>query len=521
MAFMTRIAKPRVVGDTQETVDGIERELRAIGVAYEEQTPGVVEVPAIELLGRQFRERHAVTVKDPSIVVRFGQGKALLVMAHYDTVDESPGACDNAAAVAVLVELARVLHDHPPSQPVIIAFTSAEEIGLAGAESLADRLDIEFAIALDLVGGDGPLALNGASKLIGEAELAWLRDAADEAGADLTAPLPHRVISRWWPQAERSDHGPFTRRGVRAVHFYNRGNDGENIDLAYHSPLDVPSRVHRESVAEVGRFLRALASSRVPAHDGDGVWLAGVVMPRWVLIAIEVILALSTLVLVRQRGPREAGAGLLVGAASYAIAIATSIVVMQLVQPFGGAWMFDPLVWTIAAAAVTLGTFGLIAGVVRRVKGWTGAHRYRVLGAVVCLVIGVIVLAIGAAELAWIWLVVAAAIALLPAPIALVISLLPAVLVLQPSQLREAAWNGFLPPSLPVGALVSLLLVPTVSTAAWWLRSRRTHIGPLGSLVLTVGWGLLVIGGLVVAVTRPEPCSAAEFVRFHLRCDRV
>lgn len=521
MTFMTRIAKPRPVGQTSETVAAIENELRAIGVAYEEQTPGVVELPAIELLGTQFRERHAIAVMDPNIVVRFGEGKALLVMAHYDSVAGSPGACDNAAAVAILVELARVLHEHPPTQAVILAFTAGEEVGLAGAEALADRIDVDFAIALDLVGGDGPLVMNGASTLIGRAELTWLRDAADSAGVELTAPLPHRVISRWWPQAERSDHGPFTLRGVRAVHFYNRGNDGEWLDSAYHSARDVPSRVHPESVAAVGRFVRELAMSRVPRHDGDGVWLAGLVVPRWILIALELLLAASTLVLFRTRQPSESGSGLLLGGASYAVATAITIALLQLLQPFAGAWIFAPLPWLVAAALICIGTFGLITRIVGRVKRWTGAHRYRVLATLLCLVTGLGVLAIGAPELAWIWLVAAAAIAALPAPFALVISLLPAVLVLQPLQLREASWNGFLPPSLPIAGVVSLLLVPPVATGAWWFRSRRTHIGPLGTLVLTVGWGLLVIGGLVVAVTQQPPCSAAEFDRFHLACDRV
>lgn len=521
MTFMARIAKPRPVGHTEETVAAIESELRAIGVAYEEQTPGVVEVPAIELLGMHVRERQAIAVMDPNIVVRFGEGKALLVMAHYDSVAPSPGACDNAAAVAILVELARVLHEEPPAQPVILAFTAGEEVGLAGAEALADRVDVDFAISLDLVGGDGPLVLNGASTLIGNAELAWLRDAAERAGVDLTAPLPHRVISRWWPQAERSDHGPFTVRGVRAVHFYNRGNDGEWLDSAYHSARDVPARVHPQSVAAVGRLVRALAMSRVPAHDGDGVWLAGIVVPRWILIVLELLLAATTLVIFRHREPRESGAGLLLGGASYALAIIIAILATQALQTYEGAWLFAPLPWLVATAMICIGSFGLITRIVGRIRRFSGAHRYRAFAALSCLVSGLLVLAIGAPELAWIWLIAGAAIATLPAPLALVFSLLPAVLVLQPLQLREASWNGFFPPALPIAGVVGLLLVPAVATGAWWLRSRRTHIGPLGSLVLTVGWGLLLIGGLVVAITREPPCSAAEFGQFLLACDRV
>src|SRR6185312_11446709 len=102
--------------------------------------------------------------------------------------------------------------------------------------------------------------------LIGTSEMRWLADAADRAGTIVRAPLGHRLVSRWWPQAERADHGAFTRRGVRAFHLYNRGTDGDWIDLAYHSPRDVPERIDRASVAATGRLLRALVAEPPPPH---------------------------------------------------------------------------------------------------------------------------------------------------------------------------------------------------------------------------------------------------------------
>src|SRR5205823_4200407 len=147
--------------------------------------------------------------------------------------------------------------------------------------------------------------LNGASELIGLAEMRWLAAAADRAGVTIRAPLAHRVVSRWWPRAERSDHGPFTRRGVRAFHLYHRGQDGERIDLAYHSERDLPSRVVPASIDELGRVLRALIDEPIPAHDGDGFWLpiaSNTVVPRWLLIAIcAVFAAVTTILLLRSR----------------------------------------------------------------------------------------------------------------------------------------------------------------------------------------------------------------------------
>jgi hypothetical protein len=50
-----------------------------------------------------------------------------VVGAHYDTVPGTPGANDNASGVAVLLELARLLRDHPAGQRVrFVAFANEE-----------------------------------------------------------------------------------------------------------------------------------------------------------------------------------------------------------------------------------------------------------------------------------------------------------------------------------------------------------------------------------------------------------
>jgi hypothetical protein len=535
---------PSLDSDGSRTAAGyIEDEFDRLGVIVTRVPVGTVALPAIRVLGRLYREAHSVSTTDPNLVVRFGpSGDAVLIMAHYDTVAKSPGAADNAVAVALLIELARALRDQPPSQPVVLAFTANEEIGLVGAEALAAaRNDIAFAIALDLLGGDGPLVINGASKLVGRSELGWLAAAADQAGITLTTPPAHRVVSRWWPQSERSDHGPFTRRGVRAVHFYNRGNDGDWIDLAYHSPRDVPARVHRDSVAAVGRLLRAVVASPPPVPDGDGFRVplaANTVVPRWALIAVELALLLVVIITLArsrdgivawlarrdQRPTTPRGPALLVGAACYALAIIAACVIER---AFSGGhpapWLHAPLRSLIGDALVLVGSFGLATRAVARIRPWRGGQRYRVLASIVCAVIGTTLLVVGAAELAWIWLVPAAILAVVPpraALVAIALSLLPVACVLNAHQLREAAWNGFLPLSLPLAAWLGILGTPTIAAVAWWLR-RRAPTGPLGTLVLGVGCGLAVIIGLVFAITFEPACSAVKFESFHLACERV
>ncbi len=499
-------------------------------IPVERALVGDVDLPVIEVLGTVHRRATRTHSSDPNLIARFGPpGKALLIMAHYDTVPGSPGAIDNAAAVGVLIELAKTLAVDAP-RPVIVMFSANEETGLVGAEAFAERRgsEIELAIALDLIGGDGGLVVNGASTLIGAAEMTWLARGADRAGVTLRAPLAHRVISRWWPQAERSDHGPFTRRGIRAIHLYNRGHDGDWIDLAYHSAEDVPARVRRESVDQLARVLFALTRDPIPAHDGDGFWLpvvSNTIVPRWSLLALCIACYGAIALLVTTRRRREGrGLGLLVAIPCYAAGAAAVILLEHLL---GGGhpapWLHAPLRWLIGEYLLLAGIVGLLSRFVSRFAPWGGERRYLVLAVIAPLVIGSAWLVTGAAELAWIWLVPALLAASAPRLgrfgfFSLMPLLLPLALVLAPTQLREAAWNGFLPPAVPFGVWITTLGFPSFGGIAWYLRTRERS-GPLGTLVLPVGCLLAILSGVALVGSASPSCSAAQFHRLGLACE--
>jgi Zn-dependent M28 family amino/carboxypeptidase len=54
-------------------------------------------------------------------------GETFIIGAHYDTVFGTPGADDNASAVAVLLELCRLLKDYQPSKTLKLIFFVLEE----------------------------------------------------------------------------------------------------------------------------------------------------------------------------------------------------------------------------------------------------------------------------------------------------------------------------------------------------------------------------------------------------------
>jgi hypothetical protein len=66
--------------------------------------------------------------------------KAVLLMAHYDSVPNGAGASDDGVGVAAMLETLRVLKSEPPlKNDVIFLFSDGEEPGLLGAKAFADE----------------------------------------------------------------------------------------------------------------------------------------------------------------------------------------------------------------------------------------------------------------------------------------------------------------------------------------------------------------------------------------------
>src|SRR5215212_11859822 len=93
-----------------------------------------------------------------------GNGKSFLIAAHYDSVPTSPGATDNGAGVAALLETLRALKAGPAlPNDVIFLFTDGEERGLIGARAFVDQHpwagDIGVVLNLDTRGNTGPAVM--------------------------------------------------------------------------------------------------------------------------------------------------------------------------------------------------------------------------------------------------------------------------------------------------------------------------------------------------------------------------
>ncbi len=519
----------------RQAAEYVARELSQAGLAVERVPVGRQDIPEI-LVGSDVMMRgRVVELADETIVARLPatgghRGPAVLVMAHTDSVVDTPGAVDNAVAVAILLELAQTLQDVERPHPIILAATACEENGLAGARALADELQetIGLAISLDLVGSPGVLTLNGLGPDVGAPAMERFVRASRTSGVAIDAPLTHRIVSRNLPQLERSDHGVFAAQGVPAVHLYHRG-EVERIYLPYHGPLDSIDEVDVDALADAAAYVQALALDSAPLPDVPTppatIFFGALVVPNSVVSAVELAMLLfvvASLHRLRRRPPglgaRWHGLGFVVLAWFVAWALVAAIEwIAGDVAGHPQPWIHAPGRSTVAEVLAAGLSFTALLGV--------GAARpldvrWALPAAIAIAAIpGAALLWFGIVELAWLPLFAAAslgALAWLRTPtqrrLAAAIALLPAWLMLQPGLLREASQHHFLPRTWLLAPVLAVVLLPAFLGIAHALGGARLITrARVGAVVLALVSTIALFG-------RP-PCDRAAFREHGLACE--
>ncbi|MGD9895387.1 MAG: M28 family peptidase [Dehalococcoidia bacterium] len=255
-----------------------------------------------------YRELHGVNI------VAFKPGdlpEAVLVGAHHDTVPGSPGADDNGAGVAALLELARVLVPMRFRRSIILAALDMEEIGLIGTRALLPDLRRERpmrgAVILESIGYTATAAASQrvpqGMDVLYRSQMARLRrrgvagdftalihngrsgrlaralgeGLAQTAGADAVLflrdpndiPLLGPLLALAVPAVRnfaRSDHAVFWRARIPAVLVTDTANFR---NPHYHRPTDTPETLDYERVAAIVRataLLLARVAGLVPSR---------------------------------------------------------------------------------------------------------------------------------------------------------------------------------------------------------------------------------------------------------------
>ncbi len=231
---------------------------------------------------RTFGEYHRVG-KSRNVCSGRPSEARVLIGAHFDSVPGTPGADDNASAVAVLLAAAQALGGH--KDVMYVAF-NAEECDLAGSrefvkEMAGDLKLLEQVHVLEMVGyrdrrpgsQRNPLPLVAApttGDFLGVvANTDTLVDRIVERAASVAVPvvgltvppeLPAGAVRQLSPHLLRSDHAPFWERGVPAAMWTDTA---EFRNPHYHRSTDTPDTLDYEFMAEVAGLLVAVVGQAV------------------------------------------------------------------------------------------------------------------------------------------------------------------------------------------------------------------------------------------------------------------
>lgn len=235
-----------------------------------------------------------------NVVARIGDGPGPLrvIGAHYDAVAGTPGADDNASAVAVLLELARLLAAAPGTAggPVeLVAYTleeppafSTSDMGSAfhAAHLRRSRTPVEGMISLEMVGyfdsspgsqalpsGVGALLPNAPDvgdfyALTGKAYARkWVEAVSHSLRAHLRTPLLTLVLPDNFHATDLSDHVPYQELGIPALML---GDTSHYRNPHYHAPTDLPHTLDYDRMADLTSALAGWLAAPVSAGPAPG-----------------------------------------------------------------------------------------------------------------------------------------------------------------------------------------------------------------------------------------------------------
>jgi Zn-dependent M28 family amino/carboxypeptidase len=198
-------------------------------------------------MGRPFA--NILAIRSPSGRRTKNCSAPLVIGAHYDAVEGSPGADDNASGLVVLLELAQRLSRTPLTRPVWLVAFCLEEQGLLGSAAFTSRLKktrqpLHGAIILECVGyatDEGgsqrkppglPVPLPAAGNflgIIGNDASRTLIATVEQSAKAVEPPLNAVALAvpgrgETLPDIRRSDHAAFWDQGFPAVMLTDTAN---------------------------------------------------------------------------------------------------------------------------------------------------------------------------------------------------------------------------------------------------------------------------------------------------------
>lgn len=240
-------AHPHPIGTPEhaEVRDYILRQLTDLGLAAEVQTAEVQRYRSVQFA-------RFATVKN--IVARIPgtqNSKAILLLSHYDSVPNSPGATDDGAGVVTMLETARALKaSRPIKNDVILLFTDGEEIGLMGAKAFVEQhpwaREVGLVLNFEGSGSGGPVMMFETSD-----ENGWLiEEFAKAAPYPVANSLSYEIYKR---MPNDTDLTIFKDAGFPGLNFAYIDNRFD-----YHTNSDNVENIEEGSLQHHGSYALAL-----------------------------------------------------------------------------------------------------------------------------------------------------------------------------------------------------------------------------------------------------------------------
>jgi hypothetical protein len=258
--------------------------------------PRVFGTPENEAVRKTVAERMADALKREDDSIEIGVDNAgnviagdprrarVLIGAHYDAVSGTPGADDNASAVAILLAAARAIGLR--ADVSFVAF-NGEECGFVGSRALVKSLSgcrPEQVHVLEMVGftAKGPDSqqnpipmvqtpnIGDFLGLVGTHNSARVLDRVLNCAGYSGVPvyglylpdLPFDLMKHVVPHVFRSDHAPFWSRYIPALMWTDTA---EFRNPNYHQTSDTPDTLDYGFMAEVTRLLAHVVLSSLGA----------------------------------------------------------------------------------------------------------------------------------------------------------------------------------------------------------------------------------------------------------------
>jgi Peptidase family M28 len=298
-------------------------------------------------------------------------GAAVLLAAHYDSVPAGPGASDDGAGAAAVLEIARALKSMPvPRHSIILMIDDGEEAGLLGARAFVNyhpwAHEVRAAVNLEARGTAGPSIMFET----GSANEWAVRLFALHASHPTTNSISYTVYKML---PNDTDFTVFKAAGIEGLNFAFIG------DVAhYHTPLDNFANANPASlqhhgdnalpsiVALANTDLENLPRSEAAYFDVFGHWVA-----RWparrswpagIIALLLVIVQVFWLVHTRRLTPAQLRWGLIAWIVVVAATAVLAVILLRLLGIMGATpvnWIAHPLpilvaMWSLALSAVIM-----------------------------------------------------------------------------------------------------------------------------------------------------------------------